>query len=73
MSDKDQEATFFVSFCLEQYKHIKNKRGKEVMELFDKYGISSYLFDNYDVLHTQSHQWLTEEIDRIIKEKEAQA
>lgn len=73
MSDKDLEATYFVSFCLEQYKHAKAKSGKETIEMFDKYGITPYLYSNYEALHTQSHQWITEEIDRIIKQKEKQS
>lgn len=32
---------------------------------FDK-GVDNYLSDNYEVLHTQSHQWLVEEIDEYL-------
>lgn len=63
-----------MSFCIEQYKHDKSMDGKAVMDLFDRYGISSYLYTNYDVLHTQNRQWLMEEIDDLIaRRKEGSA
>ena len=34
-------------------------------QLVDK-GVDNYLSDNYEVLHTQSHQWLVEEIDEYL-------
>ena len=39
------------------------------MEMLDRYGILQYLADNYDVLHTQSRQWLMEEITERIGTK----
>ena len=37
------------------------------MSLFVQYGVDQYLVDNFDILHTQSYQWLMEEIDEFIK------
>lgn len=37
------------------------------MVLFMQYGVDQYLIDNFDILHTQSSQWLMEEIDEYIK------
>lgn len=39
------------------------------MDLFDKYGVTEYLSDNFEILHTQSRQWLLEEIDDFIQQK----
>ena len=44
--------------------------GDEVVALFDRYEVLPYLEDNFEVLHTQSHQWLMEEIDELIKKQE---
>ena len=41
----------------------------EVMDLFDMYGVTGYLADNFDVLHTQGHDWLMSEIDGFIKNR----
>ncbi|MDE6648033.1 MAG: DUF3791 domain-containing protein, partial [Prevotella sp.] len=53
---------------IEQYKMHRNMKGSDVMALFDKQHITEYLYDNYDVLHTQSAAWLMEEIDDYMKE-----
>ena len=42
------------------------------ISLFEKYNVLSYLSDNFEVLHTQSQQWLMEEIkEYITKQKKA--
>lgn len=62
---------YFVCFCIEQYKKYKNMEGSEVSKLFNQKGVSKYLADNFEVLHTQSRQWLIEEIDEYLEKKEA--
>lgn len=69
---KETDKLFFISFCMEQYKKHISVTGDTVMGLFEQYAIISYLHDYYDVLHTQSAQWLMEEIDNLIKEKQNQ-
>lgn len=44
--------------------------GDEVVSLFDRYEVLPYLEENFEVLHTQGHQWLMEEIDEKINSKE---
>lgn len=41
--------------------------GKEVYELFEKYGVSKYLHDGYDMLHTQRDRWITNDINEFLK------
>lgn len=41
--------------------------GSMVAKLFEEKGVDKYLLENYDVLHTQSHQWLVQEIEDYIK------
>lgn len=67
MSRREQDISYFVAFCIEQYKVVKGMGGADVARLFFDKGIASYLSDNYDVLHTQSRQWLMEEIDEQLK------
>ena len=64
----------FVSFCIEQYKNAKGLTGAEAAKELDYYGVLDYLSDHYEILHTQSRQWILEDIDEFIKlrkEKEA--
>ncbi len=69
MSEKDTDIIYFVSFCMEQYKMHKGISGIEVSRIFEKYHVFSYLIDNYNILHTQSHHWLNIEIDQLIEEQ----
>ena len=57
----------FVVFCMEIYKAEKNISGKEVYELFEKYGVLKYLQDGYDMLHTQGNSWLISDIDKFLE------
>lgn len=69
MVKKELDIAYFISFCIEQYKVHISANGNEVMDLFDKYGVIEYLSDNFEILHTQSRQWLLEEIDDFIQQK----
>lgn len=66
MSKTDQEKSYFLAFCIEQYKAAKGMDGAEVARLFFESSVASYLTDNFEVLHTQSRQWLIEEIDDML-------
>ncbi|MBQ8937527.1 MAG: DUF3791 domain-containing protein [Bacteroidaceae bacterium] len=65
--EKDaQDIAYFVSFCIEQYKHAKGLTGEQAMRELDKYGVLEYLEEHFEILHTQSHQWILEDIDEFI-------
>ena len=61
--------SYFIAFCIEQYKTAKGLEGAEVAKLFFDKGVAEYLADNYEILHTQSHQWLIEEIDELLNNR----
>lgn len=69
--NNDTNIAYFISFCIEQYKKHINVSGDEVALLFDKYGITDYLVDNFEILHTQNHHWLMEELDQLLHEKKS--
>ena len=69
MVKKELDIAYFISFCIEQYKVHISANGNEVMDLFDKYGVTEYLSYNFEILHTQSRQRLLEEIDDFIQQK----
>lgn len=66
MSKHEQDIAYFLSFCIEQYKAEKGISGAESAKNLDKYGVLDYLADHYEVLHTQSRQWIMEDIDEFI-------
>ena len=60
------DIAYFLSFCIEQYKTAKGISGAEAMQIFDHYGVLEYLSEHYDVLHTQNHHWILEDINEFI-------
>ena len=66
MSKEQHDKTMFVSFCIEEYKTAKGLTGPETIDLFAKYGVTDYLYDCYNPLHTQGREWLMAEIDEFI-------
>ena len=67
MDREQQDIAYFISFCIEQYKNAKSMSGEETMQLFSQYGVLEYLYDFFDVLHTQGHQWILADIDELIQ------
>ena len=60
--NKQFEKLEFVSFCIEQYKNATHQKGGEVEQLFQQQNVIQFLIDHYEVLHTQSAQFVQEEI-----------
>ncbi len=71
MDKRKQDIAFFVSFCLEEYKMAKKISGEEALGVFSQYGLIDYLSQNFEVLHTQSPQWLLEEVEEFINLRKA--
>ena len=69
MKGEVEERAMFVSFCIEQYAKAKNMSTEDVVNLFEQYGITEHVCEWYDVLHTQGHNWLIEEIDEMINNR----
>lgn len=57
----------FIVFCIEVFKEENKLIGKEVYELFEKYGVLKYLHDGYDMLHTQGDGWIMNDINEFLK------
>ncbi len=66
MNKKKQDLAYFLSFCIEQYKAKKGMTGEEAFQLLNKYGVMEYLYEHFEVLHTQSHQWILADIDEFM-------
>jgi hypothetical protein len=60
------EATKFLILAIEGYKLEKNKHGKDVVELFEKYGVTGYILECHQVLHCQGIKALVWDIDDFI-------
>ena len=62
-----------VSVGVGRGKKEKGISGAEAAQLLQGYGVLEYLKEHFEVLHTQSKQWLLADIDEFIKlRKEAE-
>lgn len=62
------DVAYFIAFCVEIYKNAHHLSGAEASVVFNRYNIMDFLADNYEVLHTQSPQWILDEIEETINE-----
>ena len=60
----------FMIYCLERYRYTKQLSGKEVITLFKKYGIMSFLIEYFPVLHLSGDRHIINEIDAYIRERQ---
>ncbi len=56
----------FIVFCLEAYKNKFNLNALEILGLFEAKKVFRYLEEGYEVLHTQSLDYVTLEINEFI-------
>jgi len=61
----------FLVYCLETYKANKNLSGKQVMEMFKKYGVIDYILSCYEALHTTGTSYIIEDIDHFVETQQA--
>lgn len=59
----------FILFCLEWYRRREKVSGLDALAEFNKFDVFSYLEEVYDVLHTQSMNYIIDEIKMYIEEK----
>ncbi len=64
-----KDITYFISFCIEQYMNAKGIDEEEVIATFSEYGVFDYLYDYFEVLHTQSRQWIVADIEEFINDR----
>ena len=60
----------FLVYCLEIYRKEKNLTGKQVLDLFIKYGVIEFVMSFYDSLHTTGPQYTVEDIDELIEARQ---
>jgi hypothetical protein len=56
----------FIAHCIEEYKENENLTGREVIELFSRYDIISYIKSAYEALHVMGGVAITNDIKTLI-------
>lgn len=59
----------FTIFCLENYKVHRNMTGREVSDLFERYGVFDYIREFYDILHSAGHHYINRDIDIYLQSR----
>lgn len=52
------------------YKAAKNLTGKEVISLFNRYGVSDYVLSCYEALHITGTNYIVEDIDLYLEARQ---
>lgn len=65
------ETLKFKTYCIEAYKYAKGMKGREVIELFVKYGVLDYINEFFEPLHSTSISYIVDDIDIFIKARQS--
>jgi hypothetical protein len=57
----------FLVYCIEIYKAAKNLSGRQIIELFKRYGLFDYVLTCYEALHTTGEKYIIEDINSFIE------
>ena len=69
---KTQIVMAFVATCIETTARFLNVSYKEIFSRMKKVGmIENYIFKNYETLHTQSREYIAEDMVECLKNWEA--
>ncbi len=63
-----KEMNFF-TFLIEQYAHYKNTTADKILHQLDKLNLTDYVFDMYEMYHSEAIENAFGDIDKLIKEK----
>ena len=62
-------ATKFLVYCIEIFKAAQKLSGRQVIEIFNQYGILEYIVNCYSALHTTGPEYIIEDIAGLIEER----
>lgn len=63
---RHDDVAYFIAFCIELYKNAKGMAGGDVARLFTETDLTDFLVANFDSIHSQSPQWILEEINEYL-------
>lgn len=67
----NESVPVFLAFAIEQFKNHRGISGEEAAAILDKNGVLNHFAEYFDVLHTQSAQWLIAEMEEMIANRKA--
>ncbi len=64
--DVPENRLLFVAFCIEMYARRHGISGEQAMRIFDEHGVSRFLLDEYEPLHSQGREAIVDDIELFI-------
>ena len=65
-----REAEYLV-FAAERYRFAKGLSGAQVAALFEKYGVSKFILNSFELFHIESEQNMIAAVDEFIERQKA--
>ena len=59
----------YLVFAAEQYRFAKGLTGAQVAELFEKYGVSKFIMDSFELFHIESEENMIAAVDEFIERR----
>lgn len=56
----------FLIYCIEEYKRLHGTTGRETYDFFETSGVSRYILDHYDALHTAGVEYTLTDIAGLL-------
>lgn len=69
MKDMEQRIATWVAMMKTGYCEARGLSHQQFLELDERYGIVSYLFSNYELLHYYGNEAVAEDIDRYVADQ----
>ncbi|MBQ4497225.1 MAG: DUF3791 domain-containing protein [Spirochaetaceae bacterium] len=66
-----KETVFFV-YLLERFAQYKDKFSYEILDQWNELGITDLIYDMYEIYHCERLQNAFDDIDALVKEKQAE-
>ena len=63
----------YLVFAVEQYRFAKGLTGAQVAELFEKYGVSQFIMDSFELFHIESEENMIAAVDDFIERQSLEA
>ena len=59
----------FFTFLMEQYAQYKNTTAEKILRQLDELKLTDYVFDMYEMYHTEALENAYKDIDKVIESK----
>ena len=59
----------YLVFAAEQYRFAKGLTGAQVAELFERYGVSKFIMDSFELFHIESEENMIAAVDEFIERR----